>query len=215
MPQGFRSQGQGQQGQEGRGRASPAHLTTLALRSLGQVYDMNMSATRVWMQTQARAASAMGLPDWSGWFEAADDRARRVFSTGAEQLVSTAQRATEAATELQREVSRVVDIQTSTVAQTLQYGLQELGSQTSEGLTQLVETAREQAEEAERTASEMGDQMRQGIEEGGEQMRRSRQAGMRAVDEIGEAGEQAEQEAEHGESEHAEGGGRSRRRRAA
>ena len=105
----------------------------------------------------------MGLPDWSGWFEAADDRARRVFSASAEQLVNTTQRATEAATELQREVSRVMDIQTSTVAQTLQYGLQELGEQTSEGLNQLVETAREQAEEAERTASEMGEQMRQGL----------------------------------------------------
>ena len=171
---------------------------------------MNMSATRVWMQTQARAASALGLPDWSGLFEAADDRARRVFSTGAEQMVSTAQRAAEAATELQREVSRVVDIQTSTVAQTLQYGLQELGSQTSEGLNQLVETAREQAEEAQRTASEMGDQMRQSIEEGGEQMRRSREGGMRAVQELGEEqGEQGEQEAEHGES-----GGRRRRRAA-
>jgi Fe2+ transport system protein B len=174
---------------------------------------MNMSAARVWMQTQARAASAMGMPDCSGWFEAADDRARRVFSEGAEQLVNTAQRASEAATELQREVSRVVDIQTSTLAQTLQYGLQELGSQTSEGLSQLVETAREQAEEAERTASEMGEQMRQGIEEGAEQMRRSRAGGMRALQEIGEAGEQEGEHGEHGE-EHAEGGGRRRRRAA-
>lgn len=200
MPEGNRSS----QGQEGQGRASPAHLATLALRSLGQVYDMNMSAARVLMQTQARAASALGLPDWSGWFEAADDRARRVFSTGAEQLVSTAQRATEAATELQREVSRVVDIQTSTVAQTLQYGLHELGSQTSEGLSQLVDTAREQAEEAERAASEMGEQIRQSIEEGGEQMRRGRESGVRAIEEMGEAEEQAES-----------GGGRSRRSRRA
>lgn len=208
MAQGNRSsQGQEGQGQEGQGRASPAHLATLAMRSLGQVYDMNMSAARVVMQTQARAASALGLPDWSGWFEAADDRARRVFSTGAEQLVSTAQRASEAATELQREVSRVVDIQTSTVAQTLQYGLHELGSQTSEGLSQLVDTAREQAEEAERAASEMGEQMRQSIEEGGEQMRRGRESGMRAVEEIGDAEEQGEQSEQ--------GGGRSRRRRAA
>jgi hypothetical protein len=194
------------QNQEASGRHSPANLTTLAVRSLGQLYDMNLAAARVLMQTQARAASAMGLPDWSGWFESVDEGARRVFSTGAEQLVSATQRATEAATELQREVGRVVDSQSATVAQTLQHGLQELGSQASEGLTQLVETAREQAEEAQRTAAEMGEQMRQGIEAGGEQIRRGRQNAVRAVD-------QASEEAQE-DSQAEEGGSRSRRRRA-
>jgi ElaB/YqjD/DUF883 family membrane-anchored ribosome-binding protein len=193
------------QNQEASGRHSPVNLTTLAVRSLGQLYDMNLAAARVVMQTQARAASAMGLPDWSGWFESMDERARRVFSTGAEQLVNATQRATEAATELQREVGRVVDSQTATVAQTLQHGLQELGSQANEGLTQLVETAREQAEEAQRTVAEMGEQMRQGIEAGGEQVRRGREAAVRAVDQIGD-------EAQEGQAE--ENGSRSRRRRA-
>ncbi|HEX6362848.1 MAG TPA: hypothetical protein VFZ93_07825 [Albitalea sp.] len=183
---------------------SPAHLATLAMRSFGQVYDMNVSAARVLMQTQARAASAMGLPDWSGWFESMDERARRVFSAGAEQFVSTAQRATEAAAELQREVSRVVDSQAATVAQTLQQGLQELGAQTTEGLEQLVETAREQAEEAERVTQELGDQVRQGIEEGGAQMRRGRTEAMQAAEAVGEAA--SEEAGDAGE-------GRARRRR--
>src|SRR5207245_6376843 len=128
-----------------------------------QVDDRSLSAARVVLQTQARAASAIGLPDWTGWFQSVDERARRVFSTGAEQILNTAQRASEATAELQREVGRVVDTQTTTVAQTLQQGLEELGSQTSEGLNQLIETAREQAEEAERASSEMGEQMRSAI----------------------------------------------------
>ncbi|HEX6703129.1 MAG TPA: hypothetical protein VF169_00100 [Albitalea sp.] len=190
------------QNQEANGRHSPAHLSTLAVRSLGQIYDMNLAAARVLMQTQARAASALGLPDWSGWFESIDERARRVFATGAEQFTNAAQRATEAANELQREVGRVVDSQTATVAQTLQHGLQALGTQTAEGLDRLVETAHEQAEEAQRTAAEVGERMRQGIEEGEEQIRRGREDAVRAVERVGEE--------EQGEGETA----RPRRRRA-
>lgn len=190
MAQGFRSAAN----QEGSGRHHPVHLTALALRSLSQVYDMNLSAARVLLQTQARAASAVGLPDWSGWFQSADERARRVFSAGAEQILNTAQRASEAASELQREVGRVVDTQTATVAQTLQQGLQELGTQTSEGLSQLVETAREQAEEAERAADEIGEQMRLAVVEGGKQMRRGREQMGQMIEETGDAGQEAGEE---------------------
>ena len=181
MPQEFRSPGQNGQAR------STAHLTALALRSWGQLYDMNVSAARVLLQTQARAASAIGLPDWSGWFDSADQRARHVFAAGAEQLVNTAQRASEAATELQREVGRVVETQTATVAQTLQHGLEELGTQASEGLDQLLETARQQAQEAERAAQEVGEQLRQGIAAGGEQMRQTRESAGQAAEETAEA----------------------------
>jgi hypothetical protein len=131
----------------------PIHLTAFTLKSIGQVYDLNLSAARVILQTQARAASAMGWPDWSGLFENADERARHVFSIGVEQLVNTAQRVNQAVVELQHDVGRVVDTQAATVAQTLQNGLEELGTQASEGLAQLTQTARQQAEEAERVAS--------------------------------------------------------------
>jgi hypothetical protein len=154
--------------QSGDSRHTPVHLTALALKSIGQVYDMNLSATRVLLQTQARAAAAIGFPDWSGLFNVVDERARRVFSTGAEQLLSTAQRANDTATELQREVGRVVESQAATVAQKLQEGLEELGSQTNDGLNQLVQTAREQAEEAERVASSIGEEMREVVERSGE-----------------------------------------------
>jgi hypothetical protein len=154
--------------QSGESRHTPVHLTALVLKSIGRVYDMNLSAARVLLQTQARAASAMGLPDWSGLFNVVDDRARHVFSTGAEQLLNTAQRANDAAAELQREVGRVVETQTATVAQTLQEGFEELGSQANDGLSQLVQTARQQAEEAERVASSVGEGMRDVVERSGE-----------------------------------------------
>lgn len=188
--QGTRSQS----GFEGQGRPQPAQLTALALRSIGQVYDMNLSAARVMLQTQARAASAIGLPDWSGLFNTVDERARHVFAAGAEQLVNTTQRANEVAAELQREVGRVVETQTTTVAETLKQGLEELGSQTSEGLTQLVQTVRQQAEEAERVASSVGEQMRDSMQRGGEQARDTLHRGQQAIGQAygGDGGQSAQ-----------------------
>jgi hypothetical protein len=194
------------QGADGGGRQSPVQLTSFALRSLGQVYDMNVSAARVLLQTQARAASMLGLPDWSAWFDSADERARGIFAASAEQLVNATRRTTEAVSEMNREASRLIDSQTATVAQTVQFGLKELDSHTSEGLTQLVDTAREQADEAERVASELGEQVRQTIEVASEQARRRRGETLRAVEEA----------AENGESEESEGNGsRARRRKSA
>jgi hypothetical protein len=178
-----------QRGADGQSRTTPVHLTALALRSIGRVYDMNLSAARVMLQTQARVASAIGLPDWSGLFNVVDERARHVFSSSAEQLLDTTQRANEAATELQREVGRVAETQAATVAQTLQQGFEELGQQANESLNQLVETARQQAEEAERVAQTLNEEMRTSIEQGGEQMR----GAMR------EGGEQVRSEAQRGQ----------------
>ena len=181
--------------QSGEGRHTPVHLTALALKSIGQVYDMNLSATRVLLQTQARAASALGLPDWSGLFNVVDERARHVFSAGADQWLDTAQRANDAAAELQREVGRVVETRATAVAQTLQQGLEELGSQANEGLNQLVQTARDQAEEAERVASSIGEEVRDTMRQGSEQMRsdmqRGREVATEVVERTGEAAEEA------------------------
>lgn len=155
----------------------PVHLTAMALRSAGQLYDLNMSATRVLLQTQARAAAAFGLPDWSPLFESADERVRHVFSTGAEQVLNTARRTNEAVNELQRQVGRVIETQTTQAAESWQRGLEELGSQASEGLSQLCETARRTAEDAQRGAQVFGRQFRDNVRRAGDEMRSQQQQG--------------------------------------
>ena len=201
-PQGQQDQQRGQQ--QGQGRQIPAHLTELTLRGIGQVYDMNLSAARVLLQTQARAASAFGLPDMSGLFNSVDERARHVFSTGAEEFVNTAKRANEVASELQREVGRVVETQTATMAETFKQGLQQLGSQTNEGLNQLVQTTRQQAEEAERVASQLGEDMRNQMQQEGnkarERMQQNGEQGRSDLQRIGEQMGQAAQSGKPGES---------------
>ena len=152
-------------------RSSTMNVTAFALRSFGKVFDMNMTATRVMLQTQARAASALGWPDLSDVFNRVDEKARSVFSASAEQLAQTAQMPNEAASELQRQVGRVVETQAATVAETLQQGFEELGAHTSESLKQLCDTAREQAEQAERVGESMSQELRDTLRQGGEQMR--------------------------------------------
>lgn len=146
---------QGQGSAQGGFRTPPLQAPMLALRGIGQVYDMNLAATRVLLRTQARAASAFG---WTG------------LTAVLEQLSENAQRANEAAADLQRQVGRVVETQASSVAESLQHGLEELGTQTTEGLKQLCETARQQADEAERTAQAITEELRDTLREGREQM---------------------------------------------
>jgi hypothetical protein len=159
-------------------RPYPVHAAAIALRGVGQVYDLQLSATRVLLRTQARAAAAFGWPDLSHMFEDVDQRARHAFETSAEQLLGTAQRANEAAAELQRQVTRVVETQTTTAAENWQRGLEEFGAQAEEGFTQLCETARQQADEAQKMTHSIAEETRETLRRGGEEMRAQVAQGM-------------------------------------
>src|SRR5262245_28585615 len=102
--------------------AYPPNAAVIALRGLGQMYDMNIEVARVLLHTQARAAAAFGWPDVSEPFEGGDERARHLFAAGAEQMLGAAQRANEVAAELQRQITRVVETQAATAAENWQRG---------------------------------------------------------------------------------------------
>jgi len=155
--------------------SQPVHLTAFALRSAGHLYDLNVSTARVLLQTQARAAAAFGLPDWSPLFDAADERVRHVFATGAEHVLNTARRTNEAVSELQRQVGRVIETQATQAADSWQRGLEELGSQADQGLNQLLETARKTADDAQRGAEALGQQFRDNVRRAGEDTRSAQQ----------------------------------------
>ena len=179
-------------------RAAPVQLSMLALRGMGQVYDINLAAARMLLQTQARAASVFGLPDWSGLFEQGDERTRSLLSGGAEQLVQQVERVGEAAAELQRQVGRVVETQTSTMVETLHQGIDELGNQTTEALKQLCDTARQQADDAERAAQTVSQTLRETVRQSGEKLREvTREGGEQARDATEQGGEEVRNGAQH------------------
>jgi hypothetical protein len=174
------------------GRTSPAQATSIALRSLGQMYDINIATARALLQAQARAVSAFGWPDLSNLFDQVDERTRHVFSTSAEQLVQVTQRTNDAALELQQQVGRVVQTQAATMAESLQHSLQEIGEQTGEGLRQLCDNARLQAEEAERVAKSASAEFRDTLREGSAHARQAlREGGRQFGDAVRQSGEQA------------------------
>lgn len=158
-------------------RAQPVHVTAIALRGIGQVYDMQLGAARMLLQTQARAAAAFGWPDCSDLFDSADERSRRAFSAGAEQVMKMTRSANQAVSELQRQVGRVAETQAANAAEQWQRGLEELGAHTEEGMAQLSETAREQAEQALQASHALAESARETLRQGGEQLREGMREG--------------------------------------
>lgn len=122
----------------------PIQITEMALRGAEQFYEMNVSATRVLLQTQASTATAFGLPDWSPLIEATTEQARQMMSAGTEQILSAAQRANEVVTELQRTTSQLFETQktqNAEAAEALQRNMQELSSKTAENLANMGDAA--------------------------------------------------------------------------
>ncbi|NTV11576.1 MAG: hypothetical protein HGA47_12520 [Zoogloea sp.] len=184
MPQGQQSSRNAQE----RISASSFNVAAIAVRGMGQLYDMQLAAARMMLQTEARAAVAFGFPDYSDLFKVADDRAKRVFTSGTEHLLSTAQQANETLSDVQRQVGRLLECNAVNLSENWQRSLDEFGEQAEEGLSQLREMARRQVEEAvqatealsEATRESMRegtDQMRESMREGTEQMRESMQEG--------------------------------------
>lgn len=185
-------------------------VPVIALRGFGQFYDMQLAATRMFMQTQATAARAFGWPDFSGLFQIGDERVKRVFSSGTEQLVHLAEQANETTSEMQRHMGRMLEFHAANAAENWQRGLEELGHQAEEGLEQLKELARQQSEEAMRAAEAISQETRQSIKQGGEEMRQTMaqagEQGRQAIGRQAEAGrEQAGEAREAGERQQAAG----------
>jgi len=159
-------------------------MASIALRGFSQLYDMQLAAARLLLQSQARAATAFGLPDYSSAFRVADDRVKRVFSESADQLLETAEHANQTLTEVQRQVGRLVERQTVDLADNWQRGVEEFSEQAEQGLDQLSETTRRQVDEAEGAAQALSDETRRATEQG-----RTREAGRSPNGQNGSQGE--------------------------
>ncbi len=210
-----RQQGGGQH-DGGQQQPSMVNMTAMAARGLGQIYDMQLAASRMLLQTQARAASVFGIPDYSGLFRIGDDRARRVFSTTTDELVEVTQRTSDTVSEIQRHVGRLLEVNAVNMSESWRQGLQEFATQAEDSLEQLQELARQQADEAVRAAQEFSEMTRQTMRQGGEEMRETmRQGAERGREATAEAGEAARQEAERAGQAEQEGERAGRRTRAA
>ena len=129
------------------GLAAGPSMPAILLRGASQLAEFNLQAARTLLRTHAQAAAAFGLPDWSPLLEGSEDRGRRVLSSGVDQMLDTVQRANETAAEIQRQVKRVLETQSSQATDVWQRSLEQVGSQASDAMTRISEVARSAAEE--------------------------------------------------------------------
>jgi hypothetical protein len=130
------------------------NMAEIALRGTALLFDYQMQAARDLLEMQARSAAAFGVPDCSSLFNVADDKARRLFADGAEQLVATARRATETMAEMNRQFGRLVEQQTVNIAEQMRHGIDQFGRHTEQGLLQARSLVEHGLDEMERAAQE-------------------------------------------------------------
>ena len=168
-------------------RTVASNFTATALRSLGQLYDMQAATARAMLRTQMRTASAFGLPDYSRIFEIGDERALHLYSSATENLVSFVNQADGSLTEIPSQICRLLEQQAIDVTERWKYGLEELQQQASESMRELKELSRQQVEELARASESISSATQSSLREGGEQFRAAVSQGREMVGRQSEA----------------------------
>jgi len=124
-------------------------MAEVALRGTALLFDLQMETARNVFRTQARTAAMLGVPDCSDLFDIGDERARRLFSMGAEQVLNTARQARETVAEMQRQFGRIAEQQTIGMTEEVRDQIEQISRQTEQGLQEIREIAASEAEQAE------------------------------------------------------------------
>jgi len=153
--QGGPSYGGSQQSQQGAAQqafgAQQFHsMAEVALRGTALLWDLQMETARNMWRTQARTAAMLGIPDCSALFQIGDDRARRLFTTSTEQILSSARQARETVVEMQRQMGRLAEQQTIGLTEEVRDQIEQIGRHTEQGLQQIREIAASEADHVER-----------------------------------------------------------------
>jgi hypothetical protein len=143
-----------QQAQEGAGGQQYGaqqfqSMAELALRGTALLFDLQMESARNMLRTQSRTAALFGVPDCSDMFRLGDDRARRIFTASAEQMLNSARQARETVFEVQRQLGRLAEQQTIGIAEEVRDQIEQMSRHTEEGLQEIKQIAIHEADRAE------------------------------------------------------------------
>jgi hypothetical protein len=117
-----------------RGAEQTMNMAELAVRGTTLLMDIQMAALRNMWHLQARSAAAFGIPDCSDLLRSTENGAQRLFSTSAEQMLTSARQATDAISEMQTQFGRMVEQETQQLTEELQHGIEEVSQRTQESL---------------------------------------------------------------------------------
>jgi hypothetical protein len=132
-------------------------MAEVALRGTALLWDLQMETARNMWRTQARTAAMLGIPDCSDLFQIGDDRARRLFTTSAEQMLHSARQARETVVEMQRQIGRLAEQQTIGITEEVRDQIEEIGRRTEQGLQQIKEITASEADQAEDLSQQSAD----------------------------------------------------------
>jgi hypothetical protein len=140
---------QWQQGQQASGAQHLQSMAEVAVRGTALLWDLQMETARNLWRTQARTAAMLGVPDCSELFRVGDDRTRRIFSMGAEQVLNSARQARETVVEMQRQLGRLAEQQTIAITEEVRDQIQQMGRHTEQGLQEIKHMTAAEADHVE------------------------------------------------------------------
>jgi hypothetical protein len=143
---------QSQQGAQAYGAEQYQSMAEVALRGTALLWDLQMETARNLLRTQARTAALLGVPDYSELFCLGDDRARRIFTAGAEQMLHSARQARETVLEVQRQIGRLAEQRTIGIAEEVRDQIEQISRHTEVGLQEIRGIAATEADRAEELA---------------------------------------------------------------
>jgi hypothetical protein len=119
-----------------RGGSGPGNVAELWLRGAGVLFDLQTETMRNLLRVQSQSAASYGAPDFSSFFGEVDDRAKRIFSTGADQMGKLFRRWNQIA-EAQCELGRTLMSQTGVVVDNMRSGIEDVDRKAQEELEQV------------------------------------------------------------------------------
>ena len=129
-------------------------MAEVTLRGTALLWDLQLETARNLWRTQARTAALFGLPDCSELFNVGDDRARRLFSASAEQVLNSARQARETVVEMQRQLGRIAEQRTIGITDEVRDQIEQMGRHTEQGLQEIKQMAASDADQAEGSAQQ-------------------------------------------------------------
>ena len=127
------------------------------MRGTAFLWDLQMETARNLWRTQARAAALLGIPDYSELFGIGDERARRIFSSSAEQVLDTARQARDTVVEVQRQLGRLAEQQTIGLTEGVREHIEQIGRQTELGLHEIQQMTADQSDAVEDAVAQAGE----------------------------------------------------------
>jgi phasin family protein len=121
------------------------------MQGAARLLEIQTTAARTLLENQSRTASMFGAPDLSSMLEP-HTSFTDFFDTSAQQAAAFMRQTNDTLTQVQRQLSQLVEAQTSWMTEQMRKNMDEFTRRTGENLKHWREASRQAADEAERTA---------------------------------------------------------------